>query len=117
MIALLDALQRDVDELRHFLIVYDDAVTMPGRRRLGVDAGGGRQAGPNRPTETVALDERREALQRELNRGAAWVPRAIAIVRGVTASMDRALADWEGEHTSEVPGGLTSDHHNGAARH
>jgi hypothetical protein len=65
-----------------------------------MDADGtGRQAtrGPSRPTEDLVLDERRTALQDELKMGAAWVPRAIAMVRGVTASMDRALSSWEGE--------------------
>ncbi|MEU1200165.1 hypothetical protein ABZ446_28620 [Streptomyces sp. NPDC005813] len=99
MISLADALQRDLDELRHYVSVYDDAVTMPGRRP-DVDADGtGRQAthGPSRPTEDVVLDERRERLQAELNNGAYWLPRAIAMVRGIVASMDRALSVWEGE--------------------
>ncbi|MEV4037682.1 DUF7169 domain-containing protein [Streptomyces umbrinus] len=111
-------LQRELDELRLMLSVFDDAVTMPGRGQSGMDADGGRQAthGPSRPTEVTALDPRRNALQRELKTGAAWLPRAIAMVRGVNASMNRALSKWEGEDTGEVPGGL-SDHHNGAARH
>jgi hypothetical protein len=119
MIDLLDALQRDMDELSQFLNAYDDAIAMPGRRQSGMDADGGRQAthGPNRPTEATALDERRTALRAELKNGAAWLPRAVAIVRGVTASMDRALALWEGEETVEVPGGLSSDHHNRPTRH
>ncbi|MFB7114089.1 hypothetical protein [Streptomyces sp. NPDC056291] len=102
--AFLDALQRDVDELRHFLTIYDEAVTMPGRYQSG---GGGSSTAPVRPTERVALDDRRCSLQLELNRGVMWMPRAIAIVRGVTSSMDRTLADWEGESAHEVPGGLS----------
>lgn len=99
---LVTALARDVAELRQFLTAYDDAVTMPGRRRSGVDADGDRQAthGPSRPTEATALDERRADLQTELKNGALQLPYAIAVVRGVTASMDRALARWEGEDTT-----------------
>ncbi|MET9126949.1 hypothetical protein [Streptomyces sp. NPDC004528] len=99
LIALVTALTRDLDELRHYVSVYDDAVTMPGRRP-DVDADGtGRQAthGPSRPTEDTVLDERREGLQTELNNGAYWLTRATAMVRGVVASMDRALSSWEGE--------------------
>lgn len=106
MIALLDLLQRSGDEIRHLLSVYDDATTMPGRRQPGVDADGGRQAthGPSRPTETTALDPRRLDLLAQLKNGALWLPRAVAIAQGVAASMDRALATWEG--ADPVPGGL-----------
>ncbi|MFF1625614.1 hypothetical protein [Streptomyces sp. NPDC058272] len=99
---LVEVLQGDLDELRHLLSVYDDAVTMPGRRP-DVDADGtGRQAthGPSRPTEDLVLDGRRIALQDELKNGVMWLPRAIAMVRGVSASMDRALSAWEGESTA-----------------
>lgn len=109
MIELLAALERDMNELRHYLSIYDDAVTMPGHRRAGVDADGGRQThhGISRPTEVTALDERRTALRAELKTGAQWLPRAVAIVRGVTASMDRALSCWEGvDADDEVPGGF-----------
>ena len=103
LIEFVAALDRGLIELRQMVSVYDEAVTMPGRRRSGVDADGGRQAthGPSRPTEVVALDGRRHGLQEELKRGVLWLPRAIAIVQGVTASMDRALARWEGEDTVE----------------
>ncbi|GGX26658.1 DUF7169 domain-containing protein [Streptomyces chryseus] len=104
---LLDTLQRDLDELRRMASVYDDATTMPGRRP-DVDADGtGRQAqhGPSRPTERMALDVGREALQRELKNGVRHVSSAIAFVRGVTASMDRALIFWEGEDEVHIPGG------------
>ncbi|MFD9442110.1 hypothetical protein [Streptomyces sp. NPDC060001] len=110
MIALLNTLQRDLNELRQMVTAYGDAVTMPGRRP-DVDADGtGRQAthGPSRPTEATALDERRAVLQRELNNGAAWLPHAIAMVRGVSASMDRALSSWEGEDSiPQIPRGTT----------
>ncbi|MFD7776619.1 hypothetical protein [Streptomyces sp. NPDC059753] len=104
--ALAHALQRDLDELRHFLSIYDDAVTMPGLRP-DVDADGtGRQAthGPSRPTERTALDSSRAELQAELKNGTVWLPRAIAIVRGVVASMDRALSTWEGESIDAAGG-------------
>lgn len=103
---LVTALQHDLDELSHFLSIYEDAVTMPGRRP-GMDADGtDRQAthGPPRPTEDTVLDMRRTGLQAELHNGAHWLPRAIAIVRGVTASMDRALSAWEGESTDAAGG-------------
>lgn len=99
MTTLVNSLQRDLTELRQMVSAYDDAVTMPGRRP-DVDADGtGRQAthGPSRPTEVTALDERRTALHEELKNGVRWLPYAIAAVRGVTASMDRALHTWEGE--------------------
>ncbi|MGW0468285.1 DUF7169 domain-containing protein [Streptomyces sp. NPDC003027] len=96
---LLDTLEHDVSELRQMVSIYEDAVTMPGRvPDVDVD-GTGRQAthGPSRPTERIALDDQREALQRELNSGATHLPYAAAVVRGVIASMDRALSRWEGE--------------------
>jgi hypothetical protein len=102
MTELLDALDRVSAEVRQFVNAYGDAVTMPGRRP-DVDADGtGRQAthGPSRPTELVALDPGRAALRAELNTGAKWLPYAIAAVQGVAASMDRALARWEGEDVS-----------------
>lgn len=114
---LLDSLESDLSELRRMVAIYDEAVTMPGRRQPGVDADGtGRQAthGPSRPTERTALDEAREALQRELKSGATYIPYAIAYVRGVTASMDRALSSWEGEDDSTLTGGIR-DHSDRAA--
>lgn len=99
MTEFLNALDSASAELRQLVSAYGDAVTMPGRRP-DVDADGtGRQAthGPSRPTERTALDPGRTALQAELKNGAAWLPYAIAAVRGVSASMDRALARWEGE--------------------
>ncbi|WP_425841979.1 DUF7169 domain-containing protein [Streptomyces fractus] len=111
-------MERDLTECRQFVNAYGDAVTMPGRVP-DVDADGtGRQAthGPSRPTEATALDERRAALQAELKTGVSQLPYAIAVVRGVTASMDRALARWEGESVPDpVSGGPPIDHHYGAA--
>lgn len=118
MIDLLDALEREMTELRQFVTAYDDAVAMPGRVP-DVDADGtGRQAthGPSRPTEATALDGRRVALQAELKIGASQLPYAVAIVRGVTASMDRALARWEGEDAAiSGQGDEQIDHHHGSA--
>lgn len=99
MIELADSLDQDLTELRQMIAAYSDAVDMPGRVP-DVDADGtGRQAthGPSRPTERIALDERRLSLLEELHRGAAVLPYAVAHVRGIVASMDRALALWEGE--------------------
>jgi hypothetical protein len=120
MTELLDALQRDVSELRQMVSAYGDAVTMPARRQAGMDADEtGRQAahGPSRPTEATALDESRTALQAELKNGAGQLPYAIAVVRGVSASMDRALLQWEGEDTAHQFSGGSVDHRNGAANH
>lgn len=112
MTELLDSLVQAADEVRQFLTAYGDAVTMPGRRRSGVDADGtGRQAthGPSRPTEVTALDECRNALLAELKTGASHLPYAVAVVQGVAASMDRMLARWEGEDaTLHLPGEIVS---------
>jgi len=119
MVGFLDALEQCVSEIRQFVTAYGDAVTMPGRVP-DVDADGtGRQAthGINRPTEAVALDERRLALHAELKNGVEQLPYAVAYVRGVSASMDRALAHWEGEDAAPASQGDTIDHYHGAARH
>ncbi|WP_435841751.1 DUF7169 domain-containing protein [Streptomyces griseofuscus] len=118
LIDFLHVLERDAAELRQLVAAVGDAATARGRRGSGADAGGGRQAasGPSRPTEAAALDERRADLQAELHSGAQWLPYAIAAVRGVTASMDRALARWEGEDGCPVSQGEIVDHHNGSAR-
>ncbi|WP_420705681.1 DUF7169 domain-containing protein [Streptomyces sp. NRRL F-5630] len=96
---LVTALQEAVDEVRQMVVIYSDAVHMPGLGPEQDPDGTGRKAttGPSRPTERTALDERRQALRDELNKGASQLPYAIAVVRGVAASMDRALACWEGE--------------------
>jgi len=119
MSELLGALEHLVIEIRQFVAAYGDASTMPGRRQSGMDADGARQVthGPNRPTEVVALDERRLALQAELKTGAHWLAYAVAAARGVSASMDRALSRWEGEDTILYPPGGNVDHCNGAAEH
>ncbi|MGW2950738.1 DUF7169 domain-containing protein [Streptomyces eurythermus] len=119
MIELLDQLEQAASEVRQFVVAYGDAVTMPARRRAGVDADGGRPSGHgiSRPTETTALDGRRLALQAELHNGAAWLPYAVAATRGVSASMDRALALWEGESVDPLLQGDVLDHHHGSAEH
>lgn len=103
---LLNTLQHDVDELRHLVSVYDDAVTMAGRHPAADADGTGRQGtrGPSRPTEMIALDPHREGLHKELNIGAPYITYAIAYVRGVAASMDRALSVWEGEDSAPLGG-------------
>lgn len=115
---LLTVLQKELKELRQMVNIYDDAMTMPGRRSDVDPDGTGRQAthGPSRPTELTALDPAREALVRELNNGATYIPYAIAYVRGVTASMDRALSKWEGEDQETAhSGGSRCDHRDWAA--
>ncbi|MGP3750845.1 DUF7169 domain-containing protein [Streptomyces sp. IBSNAI001] len=105
---LLDRLQRDLNEMRKMVDIYDDAVTMPGRRPDVDPDGTGRRAtaDPSRPTENIALDGAREALRAELNTGISHVTVATAYVRGATASMDRALSLWEGEDdAAHVTGG------------
>jgi hypothetical protein len=67
--------------------------------------------------EVLALDESRAALQSELKIGARWLPYAVAAVQGVAASMDRALARWEGEDATLSVQGDIVDHHNGSAEH
>jgi hypothetical protein len=114
---LADALERELVELRHMISIYDDAVTMPGRLPDVDPDGTGRKAtsGPSRPTERTALDSARDALLNELKTGAEYVTYAVAYVRGTTASMDRALARWEGEEPVLVPGGFNDDHADGTA--
>ncbi|MFD5198852.1 hypothetical protein ACFWM7_01515 [Streptomyces sp. NPDC058375] len=106
---LADEIRCDLAEMDRLLSIYDDAVTMPGRTP-DMDADGtGRKAstGPSRPTERVALDEARTALQHELATGIEYLTRARAYVLGTTAAMDRALLRWEGEEpvlsTGESP--------------
>ncbi|WP_435883975.1 DUF7169 domain-containing protein [Streptomyces cyaneofuscatus] len=104
---LLDTLERDLIEIRQMVAVYDDAVTMPGRRPDVDPDGTGRRmtADPSRPTENIALDGARAALLEQLETGAKDVAYAIAYVRGTIASMDRTLARWEGEEAVHIPGG------------
>ncbi|WP_425608700.1 DUF7169 domain-containing protein [Streptomyces albipurpureus] len=114
---LIDALDRDLSELRQMVSACGAAVNAPGRRP-DVDADGtGRRvsSGPSRPTERYALDETREDLQCELNIGATRLTHAIAHVRGITASMDRALSRWEGR--DESVSGSTDDPDYGASGH
>jgi hypothetical protein len=91
-------LSEAVIELHQMCAVYDDAVAARSRRPGGGDDGARRCAtgGVSRPTEDIALDDDRQALVTELKIGASLLPTAIACVRGVTASMDRALSRWEG---------------------
>ncbi len=116
LVSLLGALQRDTEELTRMVSVYDDAINMPGRVPE-VDDGTGRRAtsGPTRPTERTALDESRQALTREFQSDAArMLPYAVAVVRGVIASMDRTLARWEGEEPVHDTGGIRGHDHRAA---
>lgn len=103
---LISRLQDAVDELRQMSAAYDDATTARSRNPRAAPDETGRSAtrGPSRPTEDIALDDARQALHNELKIGASYLPAAIAYVLGVTASMDRALARWEGEAV-QVPRG------------
>ncbi|MFB7823828.1 DUF7169 domain-containing protein [Streptomyces hydrogenans] len=108
---LADQLSTHLAELRQLMSAIEDASTMPGRVPDADADGTGRQAtrGPARPTERIALDSRRLALAEELKRAAGQLPYAVAVVRGIVASMDRSLAAWEGEepvydtHRGESP--------------
>lgn len=104
---LVTQLYAELAELRQMCAAYDDAVTARSRRPGAAPDETGRSAtsGPSRPTEDIALDDHRQALTDELQIGAALLPTALACVRGVTASMDRALARWEGEEPAEHGGG------------
>ncbi|MFI2212991.1 hypothetical protein [Streptomyces sp. NPDC020141] len=99
LVRLMDALDDDVKELRRMVCIYGDAATQPGRIPDEDADGTGRRASrePARPTERTALDHARAALHSELNNAAHRLPYALAEVRGVTASMDRALSVWEGD--------------------
>ncbi|WP_420716358.1 DUF7169 domain-containing protein [Streptomyces sp. H27-H1] len=96
---LINRLQRAVDELRQLTAAYDDAKTARSRNPRAAPDETGRSAtrGPSRPTEDIALDSARQALHDELKIGAPYLAAATAYVLGVTASMDRALARWEGD--------------------
>jgi hypothetical protein len=95
---LLDTLETDVSELRRMLIVYADVMDLPGRGPEADPDRTGRQAthDPARPTERVALDSSRAGLAAAIHSGAQRVTYAIALVRGTTAELDRALLVWEG---------------------
>lgn len=95
---LLGILDRDMSELRQMTAIYGDAMDLPGRRSEVDPDRTGRQAthGPSRPTEVLALDESRALMRTAAANGVARVVRAIALVRGSVAEMDRALQGWEG---------------------
>ncbi|WP_435865163.1 DUF7169 domain-containing protein [Streptomyces spectabilis] len=115
--ALLTALNLATDDLRQLVSALGEASTMPSRMP-DVDTDGRHATRqPSRPTETTALDGKRAALCTELNSADATLPRVIAIVRGLSASMDRALARWEGEEPVLHHSGGPDDHSDGAAGH
>ncbi|WP_431312932.1 DUF7169 domain-containing protein [Streptomyces silvensis] len=115
--ALLAALNDAISDLRQLVSALEDASTMPARVP-DVDTDGRHATRqPGRPTEKTALDELRAALRTELNSADAMLPRVIAIVRGLSASMDRALARWEGEEPVLHHSGGPDDHSYGSAGH
>lgn len=96
---LLDILDQELTTLRQMMGIYDDALTMPGRRPDVDPDETGRQAthGPSRPTEAIALDEARALMRTAVRTGVSYAARATACIRGAHAVMDRALSVWEGE--------------------
>lgn len=105
---LIATLRDDLAELDQMVRAVEDAMHVPGATP-GSTTDGPRQAthGPARPTERLALDESREALRAQLHAGSHHLPYAIAYVRGITASLDRALSQWEGaEYTPGVQNDL-----------
>lgn len=104
--ALLDSLDQDMTELRKMVDVYGDVMDLRGRRPTADPDHTGRQAthGPSRPTEDTALDPARSVLTAAVGHGVTRVARAIALVRGTTAEMDRALGTWEGDTPTRARG-------------
>lgn len=104
---LLDTLLDDVSECRRLLVIYGDAMDLPGRRPAADPDRTGRQAthGPSRPTEDIALDGARASMWTAVERGVTRVARATALVRGTSAEMDRALGEWEGDMAVRTQGG------------
>lgn len=96
--ALLDRLDQDTTELRRMVVIYGDVMDLRGRQPAADPDHTGRQAthGPGRPTEDTALDTARSYVREAVAHGVTRVARAIALVRGTTAEMDRALGVWEG---------------------
>ncbi|WP_455432580.1 DUF7169 domain-containing protein [Streptomyces sioyaensis] len=99
LVRLLDFLTSDLAEMEQLLSVAEEIRLLPGcRPDVDPDETGRRAtAGPSRPTEQAALDEARLLVAHELNTGTAHLIQAIALVRGTTAALDRAISRWEGE--------------------
>jgi hypothetical protein len=114
---LADALERDLVNFRHMLDIYGDVMDLPGRRPAADPERTGRQAthGPHRPTEETALDLARSSLRLAAQHGVSRIAQAVALIRGTTAEMDRALGQWEGSPSSGVRG--THEGSSGAAEH
>lgn len=96
---LMGTLTSDLAEMGQLLSVAQEIHLLPGRRPdVDPDETGRRAtAGPSRPTEATALDEARLLVDHELKTGTAHLIQAIALVRGITAALDRAISWWEGE--------------------
>lgn len=117
--ALLDTLVQDMTELRQMLLIYGDAMDLPGRRPDADPDRTGRQAthGPSRPTEDTALDEDRALMKAAVAHGVTRVAQATALVRGTTAEMDRALQGWEGNEDPQGSMGSVHGCTDGASDH
>lgn len=96
---LMGTLTSDLTEMRQLLSVAEEIHLLPGLRPDVDPDETGRRAtsGPSRPTERAALDEARLLVDHELKTGTAHLIQAIALVRGTTAALDRAISRWEGE--------------------
>ncbi|WP_456293865.1 DUF7169 domain-containing protein [Streptomyces lydicus] len=94
-----DRLAADLAEMMRLLTICQEIQYMPGLRPDVDPDGTGRMAtrGPGRPTEDAALNGARLRVVNELNTAQKHLTSVIALVRGVTAALDRALSDWEGE--------------------
>ncbi|MGW1828874.1 DUF7169 domain-containing protein [Streptomyces tubercidicus] len=96
---LADRLAADLAEMMQLLSVCQEIQYTPGLRPDVDPDGTGRMAtrGPVRPTEDAALNGARLRVVHELTTATQHLTSVMALVRGVTAAMDRALSEWEGE--------------------
>ncbi|BDM70562.1 hypothetical protein HEK616_40490 [Streptomyces nigrescens] len=96
---LADRLAADLAEMQRLMSICQEIQYTPGLRPDVDPDGTGRTAtrGPGRPTEDIALNGARLRVQHELTTAQQHLTSVIALVRGVTAALDRALSQWEGE--------------------
>ncbi|WP_328742950.1 hypothetical protein OG436_29605 [Streptomyces caniferus] len=96
---LADRLGADLAEMMRLLNICQEIQFMSGLRPDVDPDGTGRAAtrGPGRPTEDIALNGARLRVVNEFNTATQHLASVIALVRGVTAALDRALSEWEGE--------------------
>ncbi|WP_455709429.1 DUF7169 domain-containing protein [Kitasatospora purpeofusca] len=98
--ALADRIERVLPRARRLAELCGDAADMRGRRPPADPDRTGRRAsasGPSRPTEDIALDDARRLVDDELSTARRHMTEATALLLGVVAALDRALAVWEGE--------------------